>query len=161
MVPILQGGVFSSVPGFVPKPRGFYVVSLVIRHDMDKGQRGNRRVSQWETHLCTSGAAQSCSLSHALGLLAQETEPSRVCWDKGPRFPLDGAALQDVGWQQFHGRGGNAQCCPRGARAVGWMSHCPAGSSIPTWMFHRSPVATPGAMGAVLGRLPSTGVGSS
>lgn len=59
------------MPEFVPKPRGFYVVSLVVTRDVDKGQWGNRKVSQWETHLCTGGAIQSCSPSHALGTVGR------------------------------------------------------------------------------------------
>lgn len=35
------GGCFSSVPEFVPKPRGFYVISLVVTCDVDEGQWGN------------------------------------------------------------------------------------------------------------------------
>lgn len=35
------GGCFSSVPEFVSKPRGFYVVSLVVTRDVDEGQWGN------------------------------------------------------------------------------------------------------------------------
>lgn len=37
LVRLFAGRCFSSVPEFVPKPRGFYVLSLVVRRDMDKG----------------------------------------------------------------------------------------------------------------------------